>query len=87
MCAVAATPCYITGGIYQLLYKRCSVPDPNWSYIHTSVSHGLRGDRKKELKAAEVGGEPSVGERPQLPAAPLRIHHSTRSAGGDLTGA
>lgn len=44
VCAVAAAPFYTTEGIYQLLYKRYSVPDPNWSYF-TRVS--LTGDRKK----------------------------------------
>lgn len=47
MCGIAAAPCYVTGGIYQFLYKRCSVRS-KLELFHTSVSHGLTGDRKEK---------------------------------------
>lgn len=73
LCAVAAAPCCINAVVCQIQIG--------------VTSHGLTGDRKKNLKPAKVGGELSVGERPQLPAVSLRNHLSTRSAEADLTGA
>lgn len=83
---MAAAPCYIRGGIYQLLYKCCSMPDPGLRYF-TLVSPMASQEIKKTVKPAEVGGEPGAGEHPQLPPVPLRSHLSTRSDGADLIGA
>lgn len=70
-CCINAVVCQIQAGV---ILHEC-LPRPHGRF------------KKKTLKPSEVGGEPSVGEHLQLPAAPLRNHLSTRSAGADLTGA